>query len=63
MEANQMKMKLNQEDEIEYSSRINLLNTGESCSCIKIQIKKKKEITMSEIYQGLQYLNWFSAYL
>jgi hypothetical protein len=45
-----MKMKLNQEDEIEYSSRINLLNTGGSCSCIKIQIKKKKELTKIEIH-------------
>lgn len=35
---------------IEDSSKINLLNTGGSCSCIKIQIKKKKEIAMSEIH-------------
>ncbi len=35
---------------IEYSSRINLLNTGGSCSRIKIQIKKKEEIAKSEIH-------------
>ena len=50
MKANYIKMKLNQEDEIEYSLRINSLNTGGSCSCIKIQVKKKKEITMSKIH-------------
>ena len=48
---------------IEYSSRINLLNTGGSCSCIKIQIKKKKKITKSEICQELQYLKLSLIYL
>ena len=48
---------------IEYSSRINALNTGGSCSCIKIQIKKKKEITKSEICQKLQYLKLSLIYL
>ena len=33
-----------------YERKINLLNTGGSCSRIKIQIKKKKEITMSKIH-------------
>lgn len=37
-----MKMKLNQEDKIEYSSRINLLNTGGSCSCIKFRLKEER---------------------
>ena len=34
---------------IKHSSKINLLNIGGSCSCIKIQIKKKKEITLATI--------------
>ena len=35
MKANYIKMKLNQEDEIEYSLRINSLNTGGSCSGVR----------------------------
>ena len=37
-------------DERIFVGKTILLNTGGSCSCIKIQIKKKKEITMSEIH-------------
>ena len=58
-----MKMKLNQEDENRIFIKNKLVKQGGSCSWIKIQIKKKKEITKSEICQELQHLKLSLIYL